>query len=47
MEKWWYVFTSRVSLQTDLYMTRKDQVFVANVVVINPTQNTMVSNLIS
>jgi len=47
MEKWWYVFTSRVSLQTDLYMTRKDQVFVANVVVIDPTQNTMVSNLIS
>jgi hypothetical protein len=33
----WYTFTSTVSLQANLYMTRKDQVFVPNVVVTDPT----------
>ncbi len=31
--KWWYAFTSRVSLRIDLYMIQKDQVFVVNVVI--------------
>jgi hypothetical protein len=35
--EWWYAFTSKVSLQVNFYMTRNDQVFVANVVVIDPT----------
>jgi hypothetical protein len=38
---------SNVSLQTDLYMTQKDQVFVANVVVTDLTQDTVVSNVIN
>jgi hypothetical protein len=32
----WYAFTSIISLRTDIYMTQKDQVFVADVVIINP-----------
>jgi hypothetical protein len=47
MEKWWYAFTSEISLQYDLYMTQKDQVFVVDVVAIDPTQDTMASSLIS
>jgi hypothetical protein len=35
--KWWSAFTLGISLQADFYMTRKDQVFVANVVVIDVT----------
>jgi exosortase/archaeosortase len=31
----WYVFTSKVSLQTYLYMTHEDYIFVADVVVID------------
>jgi hypothetical protein len=32
-KEWWYALMSKVSLRTNLYMTRKDQVFVADVVV--------------
>jgi hypothetical protein len=35
--KWWYALMSRVSLWIDLYMTREDQVFIVDVVVINLT----------
>jgi hypothetical protein len=35
--KWWYNLSLRVSLQVDLYMTQKDQVFIADVVVTDPT----------
>jgi hypothetical protein len=45
-KKQWYAITSRISLRVDLYMTQKDQVFVANVVVIHPTRETVVSNVI-
>jgi len=38
---------SRVSLQTNLYMAREVQVFIADVVVIEPTWETMASNVIS
>ncbi len=31
----WYALTSGVSLRADLYMTRKDQVFIIDVPVIN------------
>jgi hypothetical protein len=47
MEKVWYAFTSTVSLQANLYMIRKDQVFVANVVFIDPTWETVATNVIS
>jgi hypothetical protein len=47
MEKVWYAFTSRVSLQADFYMTHKDQVFVANVVFIDPTWETVATSVIS
>jgi hypothetical protein len=43
----WYALTSRVSLRTNLYITWKDQVFIANVVVIDPMRNTMSSNVIN
>jgi hypothetical protein len=45
--KWWYTFMSRISLQVDLYMTQKDEVFIANVVVIGLTQETMALNVIN
>jgi len=45
--KRWYAFTLRLSLRVDLYMTRKDQVFVANVVVIDATQKIMASSVTS
>jgi hypothetical protein len=38
---------SRVSLRADLYMTQEDQIFVANVVVIDLTQETMVLSVIN
>ncbi len=38
---------SRISLQIDLYMIHEDQVFVANVVVTNPTQETVAISVIS
>jgi hypothetical protein len=46
-KKRWYAITSRISSQVDLYVTQKDQVFVANVVVIHPTRETVVSNVIN
>jgi len=36
-EEKWYAFTLKVSLQTNLYMSCEDQVFVVDVVVIDPT----------
>jgi hypothetical protein len=45
--EWWYIFMSKFSLRIDFYMTQEDQVFVVNVVVIDLTQETMVSNVIS
>jgi hypothetical protein len=38
---------SRVSLQVDLYMICENQIFVANVVVINPTWKTVVTSVIN
>jgi hypothetical protein len=35
--KWWYTLTLRISLRTDFYMIHENQVFVANVVVIDST----------
>jgi hypothetical protein len=40
----WYAFTSKVSLWTNIYMTQKDQVFVVDVVIINPMWETVVSS---
>jgi hypothetical protein len=45
--KWWYTFTSKVSLQANFYMIWEDQVFVADVVVIDPMQETMAFSVIS
>jgi hypothetical protein len=45
-KKWWYALTSGISLRTDLYMTQKDQVFVTNMVVIDPMWETMASSVI-
>jgi hypothetical protein len=42
-----YVFMSTISLQVDLYMIWKDQVFVVDVMVINLTCKTMALNVIS
>jgi hypothetical protein len=36
-KEWWYAFTLGVSLQAYLYMTRKDHIFIVDVVVIDPT----------
>jgi len=36
-----------ISLQINLYMTQKDQIFVVDVVVINSMQETMASNVIN
>jgi hypothetical protein len=38
---------SRISLQIDLYMTREDQVFVANVMVTDLTWETMATSVIN
>jgi len=45
-KKRWYAFTSKISLQADIYMTQEDQVFVVDVVITNPMRETMVSNVI-
>ncbi len=37
--------TSRISLQANFYMTREDWVFIVNVVVTNPTWETMVMSV--
>jgi hypothetical protein len=42
-----YTLMSRISLWTDLYTTWEDQAFVVDVVVIDPTWETMASNVIS
>jgi hypothetical protein len=42
----WYAYMSRVSLRADLYMTRKDQVFVVDMVVIDSTREMMASSVI-
>jgi hypothetical protein len=46
-KEWWYTFTLRVSLWSNLYMTSKNQVFVANVVVIVMTQKVVALSVIS
>jgi hypothetical protein len=46
-KEWWYVLTLGVSLWVDLYVTWKDQLFIADVVVINLMHETMASNFIS
>jgi hypothetical protein len=38
---------SRVSLQANFYMTREDQIFITNVVVVNPTWEMVASTFIS
>jgi hypothetical protein len=43
----WHTLMLRISLRANLYMTRKDQVFIANVVVIDLTWEMMVSSVIS
>jgi hypothetical protein len=45
--KRWYALIWRISLRIDLYMTRKDQVFIANVVVNYPMWETMFLNVIN
>jgi hypothetical protein len=34
--EWWYAVTSGVSLEANFYMTQEDQVFVTDVVVVDP-----------
>jgi hypothetical protein len=43
----WYAFMSKVSLQADLYMSWEDQVFVADVVVIDLMRDMVASSVIS
>jgi hypothetical protein len=43
----WYALTSGVSLQTNLYMTPEDQIFVVDVVVMDSTRETMALSVIS
>jgi hypothetical protein len=43
----WYAFMLRVLLQTDLYMTWENQVFIIDVVVIDPSWETMASSVIN
>jgi hypothetical protein len=38
---------SRISLQANLYMTQENQVFIVDVVVIDPTQETVASSVIN
>ncbi len=45
-KKWWYTFTSRVSLQVNLYITNENQVFVADVIIMNLTQEMVATNVI-
>jgi hypothetical protein len=44
---WWYVLVSGISLRIDLYMTWKDQVFIADVMVIDLTWKTVISSVIN
>jgi hypothetical protein len=44
--EWWYAITLKISLWADLYMAQEDQVFVTNVVVIDPMWE-MASSVIS
>jgi hypothetical protein len=46
-KEWWYTIMLKVSLQANLYMTQENQVCIANVVVIDLTQETMASNVIN
>jgi len=46
-KQWWYNFTLGVSLRANLYMNRKDQVFIANVVVTNSTWKTVALSVIN
>ncbi len=43
----WYALMSRISLQANLYMTQENQVFIVDVVVIDPTQETVASSVIN
>ncbi len=43
----WYTLLSKVSLQVNFYITCEDQAFVANMVVPNPTGETMATNVIN
>jgi hypothetical protein len=43
----WYTFTSRTSLQTNLYTTCEDQVFVVDRITTNPTREMMATNVIN
>jgi hypothetical protein len=42
-----YTFTSGVSLRENFYMTHEDQVFIVDVIVNDPTRETMVLNIIT
>ncbi len=46
-EEWWYPLMSGTSLQVDFYMTHEDQIFVIDVVVIDPTWKMMATSVIS
>jgi hypothetical protein len=46
-KNWWYTFMLGVSLWADLYMICEDQIFVVNVVVVDLTQNLVITNVIS
>jgi hypothetical protein len=46
-KEWWYTLTSRVSLWTNLYITQEDQVFIADVVVIDLMWKMVALNVIS
>jgi hypothetical protein len=43
----WYALMSKISLSVNIYMTCEDWVFVANVMIIDPTWETMIMNVIS
>jgi hypothetical protein len=47
MQEQWYALTSRISLQTNFYMTQEDEVFVVDVVVTDLRQKTMASSVIN
>jgi len=46
-KEWWYALTLGVSVWINHYITREDQVFIADVVVIDPTRKTVASSVIS
>jgi hypothetical protein len=43
----WYILMSRVSLQANFYMTREDQIFIADVMVTNSTWEIVTLNVIN